>query len=202
MNWFLEHSGLVQAAVSTITAVVWIFYLRIFLSQYLRQQRPVILITSGGGKGANTHCMVTNLGLEPIYLLSVIIELRIGNSSHRAIVSERNEMMKTEGDDDNLPTNQGPMAGGSMRDVGRFSTLIRRAADENDEIDPEAEFETVEVTVVATTSSAGGIAGASRLFKCGTGGCTLVPLELFTRQHYSRRGKRRLRTYLEAGLPK
>lgn len=200
--WMTTYSGLIQAAVSAVSAIVWIIYLRIFLNGYLRQQRSMMLVTSGAGRGINSHCLVTNLGLEPIYLLNIIIELTDDNGSYRAVIPERNELITAEGSEDLSATNQGPMTSGSLRDIGRFRSLIRRAAEENHEIDPEASFSRIEVTVVAVAASTSQLTAASRLYHLpDRPNGALVPDDIIARQHHGRRARRNLQKILRQELP-
>ncbi|MDH2327161.1 hypothetical protein QCN27_09795 [Cereibacter sp. SYSU M97828] len=196
MEWLLAHAALLQLVTSAITALVWIVYLQTFLGGYRRQQRSMILITSGAGRGMNSHCLVTNLGLEPISILSIRIDVRDAQDGASAVVPDRNEMMIPEGNEDASATNQGPMAGGTMRDIGRFSTLLDRAATENPDIARMDEILSVEITIVAANASS--ITGAVRRFERSGGDSCFRAASIETRQLRARSDRRRLRSVLEA----
>lgn len=196
MEWLLAHTAALQLATSAITALVWVVYLQTFLGGYRRQQRSMILITSGAGRGMNSHCLVTNLGLEPISILSIRIDVRDGRSEASAVVPDRNEMMIPEGNEDASATNQGPMPGGTMRDIGRFSTLLDRAAAENAEIAKMDDILSVEVTIVAANASS--ITGAARRFERTAKDACFRAASVETRQLRSRGDRRRLHAVLEA----
>lgn len=165
----LHHAPLITAAMTCVTALIWIVYLSFFLRSYRRQQRPSILITSGAGKDLDAHCFVTNLGLEPVYLLDVIIDLvEADGRVIRAVIPERTEHRSSDPaaeDDVRRATNVGSLTSGGERDLGRFRTLIERACTENPDIKAESPFAGLEVTVVAVTASQAELCGASRAYR-------------------------------------
>jgi len=165
-----QHAALISAAMTCVTALIWIVYLSFFLRSYRRQQRPSILITSGGGRDLDAHCFVTNLGLEPVYLLDVVIDLIEPNGNVvRAVIPERNERWNEacpgEEDDARRATNVGALSSGGERDLGRFRTLIDRACTENPAIRTEVAFKGLEVTVITVTASQAELCGASRCYR-------------------------------------
>ena len=197
MQWLSEHAAVLQLAVGCITALVWVIYLQAFVGGYRRQRAPMILVTAGAGRGINSHCLVTNLGFEPVSILSIIIDVSDGTRTARAIIPDRNEMMVEEGNEDAQATNQGPMASGTMRDIGRFGTLLQRAVAENpdmDGIDPAS----VEITIVAATASS--LTGASRRFLRMEGAHHFRPTRVETTQHRNRRQRRALLAVLQADI--
>lgn len=113
---------------------------------------------------------MTNLGLEPVYLLDVVIDLiEPDGKVVRAVIPERTERWSQDvpGDDDDVrrATNVGSLTSGGERDLGRFRTLIERASKENPEIASEAAFTSLEVTVVTVTASQAELCGASRCYR-------------------------------------
>ncbi|MDX3935716.1 hypothetical protein [Stenotrophomonas sp.] len=165
----VHYAPLITAAMTCVTALIWIVYLSVFLQSYRRQQRPSILITSGAGKDLDAHCFVTNLGLEPVYLLDVVIDLIDPDGNVvRAVIPERNERWSEgpeEDDDARRATNVGTLSSGGERDLGRFRTLIERACTENPAIRSGTAFNGLEVTVVAVTASQAELCGASRCYQ-------------------------------------
>jgi hypothetical protein len=166
----LHFAPLITAAMTCVTALIWVVYLSFFLRSYRRQQRPSILITSGAGKDLDAHCFVTNLGLEPVYLLDVVIDLiEPTGRVVRAVIPERTERWRqaVPGDDDDVrrATTVGALNSGGERDLGRFRTLIERASMENPDIATEAAFSSLEVTVILVTASQAELCGASRCYR-------------------------------------
>ena len=170
LSTLLHNAPLITAAMTCVTALIWIVYLSVFLRSYRRQQRPSILITSGAGRDMDAHCFVTNLGLEPVYLLDVVIDLiEPDGRVVRAVIPERTEHHPAghaSGDDDiRRATNVGSLTSGGERDLGRFRTLIDRPCTENPDIQAEAHFDGLEITVVAVTASQAELCGASRAYR-------------------------------------
>ncbi|MCJ8139269.1 hypothetical protein [Falsirhodobacter halotolerans] len=195
IDWVLDHSPFLMFCATAITSVVWIIYLQVFLRSYLRQRRSMILITAAGGRGMESHCIVTQLGLEPISILSVILDVADDTTSLRAVIPERNELMVDEGNEQTLATNQGPMAVGTMRDIGRFSTLLKRATDDNPEISEMGEIVRITVTIVAATSAGPTLTGAARSFAKvveQSGRTRMRGMTVETRQLHTRKDRRAL----------
>ncbi|WP_313435767.1 hypothetical protein [Stenotrophomonas sp.] len=166
----LHFAPLLTAVMTCVTALIWVVYLNFFLRSYRRQQRPSILITSGAGRHLDAHCFVTNLGLEPVYLLDVVIDLiEPDGKVVRAVIPERTEHWTTatpsEDDDIRRATNVGPLSSGGERDLGRFRTLIDRAGTENPDIKTGNAFTSLEITVVIVTASQAELCGASRCYR-------------------------------------
>ncbi|AWH53641.1 hypothetical protein C1924_10870 [Stenotrophomonas sp. ESTM1D_MKCIP4_1] len=165
----LHFAPLLTAVMTCVTALIWVVYLNFFLRSYRRQQRPSILITSGAGRHLDAHCFVTNLGLEPVYLLDVVIDLiEPDGTVVRAVIPERTEQWSktapSEDDDIRRATNVGPLSSGGERDLGRFRTLIDRAGTENPDIQTGNAFTSLEITVVIVTASHAELCGASRCY--------------------------------------
>ncbi|WP_313146765.1 hypothetical protein [Stenotrophomonas sp.] len=166
----LHFAPLLTAVMTCVTALIWVVYLNFFLRSYRRQQRPSILITSGAGRHLDAHCFVTNLGLEPVYLLDVVIDLiEPDGKVVRAVIPERTEHWSkaapSEDDDIRRATNVGPLSSGGERDLGRFRTLIDRAGTENPDIKTGNAFTSLEITVVIVTASQAELCGASRCYR-------------------------------------
>lgn len=111
-----------------------------------------------------SHCLITNLGLEPVYLLDIIVDVRVADGrTFRAIIPERNERHRDEEDGDaRIATNVGPLASGEEKDIGRFNVLIDRACEENSELTCDMDFVGIKVTVVTVTASRASLYGAER----------------------------------------
>lgn len=166
----LNYAPLISAAMAGLTALIWVVYLTAFLASYRRQRRPSILITSGAGRGMGAHCFVTNLGLEPLYVLDIILDLtRPDGTRIRAVIPERNEHLPSDGqpgpDDGRSATNVGPLASGVQIDIGRFKTMIERACAENPEVQPDMPLSALEITVVTITAARAELCAASRTYK-------------------------------------
>lgn len=208
LQTLLEYAPLLSAVMAALTALIWIVYLNFFLLSYRRQRRPSILITSGAGRGLDTHCFVTNLGLEPVYLLDVVLDLeRPDGNTLRAIIPERNEHWQdtqhSDTDDVHSATNLGPLRSGEEKDLGRFRTMIDRACAENPEVDADMPLSGLEVTVVTITASQAELCGAARRYRIedGADGSTqLRPVTVQARQLQGYFAQKRLERVLSEHL--
>lgn len=200
LQTLLHYAPLVSAIMAGTTALIWIVYLNVFLSSYRRQRRPSILITSGAGRGMRAHCFVTNLGLEPIFLLDIILDLTQPDGTRiRAVIPERNERWVNDDqpdiDDARGGTNVGPLRSGEEIDIGRFSTMIERACMENPQVREDMPLACVEVTVVAITAAGARLCGASRRYRVDRdeqGDPRLRPTTIKARQLQGMLARRRL----------
>ena len=202
MEWLSSHSAALGVIVNTAMLLVWIVYLNIFLVSYLRQRRQCILITQGAGAGLSARCFISNLGLEPIYVVDVLITLAGGDQRHTVNVTDRTQLTDRELENPREATNQGPMNTGDHASIGEFATLLDRAvagAPEGLDID---EVETVEVTVVAATAARGSLVGARRQFALEYDGenRSLRARASMAEQIVGRAGRRALRRDLENRL--
>ncbi|WP_156170552.1 hypothetical protein [Luteimonas sp. FCS-9] len=208
LQTLLDYAPLIAAGMSGLTALIWIVYLNVFLSSYRRQHRPSILITSGAGRGMSAHCFVTNLGLEPVYLLDIVLDLTGPDGRVvRAVIPERNERWQdrhqVEADDARGATNVGPLRSGEEKDLGRFSTMIERACTENPDIRPDMPLQCVEITVVTITASHAELCGASRRYRVEDGPdgiAQLRPTTIKARQLQGLLARRRLTRELSQQL--
>lgn len=200
LQTLLHYAPLVSAIMAGTTALIWIVYLNVFLSSYRRQRRPSILITSGAGRGMRAHCFVTNLGLEPIFLLDIILDLTQPDGTRfRAVIPERNERWVNDDqpdiDDARGGTNVGPLRSGEEIDIGRFSTMIERACMENPQVRADMPLACVEVTVVSITAAGAALCGASRRYRVDSdeqGAVRLRPTTIKARQLQGVLARRRL----------
>lgn len=201
MSWISEHSGAIQALFSGLTALIWVVYLHALLTNYARQRRPEILITYGAGRGLEARCFVTNLGLEPIYLMDAILEVASDTGTCRASVSDREEGGETLADPAQA-TNQGPLGSGGYRNIGTFKSLLERARQQDPGLPEVDDIRSIAITIVAATAARSSLSGAERKFVLTHGagnGTRLDAASLTTRQIRSARDRRRLRQELEAG---
>lgn len=208
LQTLLDYAPLISAVMAATTALIWIVYLNVFLSSYRRQRRPSILITSGAGRGMRSHCFVTNLGLEPVFLLDILLDLTQPDGTLiRAIIPERNERWANDDqpdpEDARRATNVGPLHSGEEIDIGRFSTLIERACAENPQVRADMPLACLEVTVVSITAARAELCGASRRYRVDTddeGNVRLRPTTLKARQLQGMYARRRLARQLASHL--
>lgn len=202
MEWVKNHTDMLGLIVNAAMLVVWIVYLSIFLFSYLRQRRPCILITQGAGAGLSAKCFISNLGLEPIYVLDVLLTLKTEDQQHLVNVTERSQLTDREQANPKEATNQGPLSTGDHESIGEVGVLLDRAlsgAPENVTID---RVRVVEVTVVAATAARGLLVGARRSYELvgEEDERRLKPTTVMAEQITRRRSRRSLREDLQKRL--
>jgi hypothetical protein len=202
VEWLSTHSAGLGVILNAAMLLVWMVYLNIFLVSYLRQRRQCILITQGAGGGLKARCFISNLGLEPVYVVDVLITLSGSDKRHTVNVTDRTQLTDRELENPREATNQGPLKTGDHVSIGEFSTLLDRAVAGAPEGLALDEVERVEVTVVAATAARGSLVGARRRFALerDDNGHVLRALAMMAEQITSRAGRRTLRRDLEGRL--
>lgn len=203
MEWVAQHSPVLQVFLNGLMVLIWILYLQIFLTSFRRQRRPDILITVGAGVGLKARCFVTNLGLEPVYLLDLLVEIETEEGMQQARITDRTELSDEELKNPAEATNQGPLKSGEFIDIGSFETLVKRASSEDHPFRPGADVFSIEITALIATATTSSLAGASRKYvvRCDEDGrIQLFPTNIIATQIRSRAGQRRLRKKLSHEL--
>ncbi len=170
MQWLAQHSAALSVVLNAAMLVVWISYLNIFLFSFLRQRRQLITITQGAGVALNAKCFASNLSLEPICIVEVVIDLVVGGEQCQAVVTDRTLMNDQELQDPREATNQDPLQSGHHSSIGEFGDLIRRGLSAGECKGSIEDVSDVTITVVAATRAKGAVTGARRAFVIeGTG---------------------------------
>lgn len=205
IGWIEQHSAAAQVIVGAVSALVWIVYLQLLLSNFARQRRSQIVINRGVGSGFDARCFIANLGFEPIYVLELILEIEGGGERHSSIITDRRAMTDRELNDPRAAANQGPIKSGEGFDAGSFDDLaakVRAARNLPDDHPVEA----VELTVVAVSAASAAPVAACRKYRVEQTryGSRLNAETVGARQVRSlrarRRLKRRLKEHLRQGL--
>ncbi|MFN3273405.1 MAG: hypothetical protein ACK41U_01900 [Paracoccus sp. (in: a-proteobacteria)] len=195
LGWIEENSGLVQAMMSGVTALVWVFYLHIIVSGLRRQRRTEILINLGGERSFSARALVSNLGFEPVYILEIILTVWSGDGERTSSVADRAEVAEVARAERRSPseaTLQGPLKSGEYVDIGSIKDLLERDRLQFFEPIDLDDISRIEITVAAITAATNSIVAAKRSFRRdeGPGKRALVPETLYARQIRSRRGRR------------
>lgn len=202
LDWVEQHSALLQVGTSALMALIWIGYLQLFLMNFVRQRRPMIMIELGAGIGLAARCFVANLSFEPIYVLHIYVRLVTDDSDWTAVVTQRTELSEEKLKDPTEASNQGPMKSGDYYDFGSFDDLLTRARLQSDEDVVTADLRSAEITVIASTASSADVVAARRtyLIEQGTHGYRLRPTTVQARQVRSFLNRWRLKRRLKAAL--
>lgn len=201
-DWFLEHAAVVQAIVGLITAVVWITYLHVFVESMRRGRRSEILITLGGDRGLSGRILISNLGLEPIYILDIMLTSHTKRERKTFSVVDRTEVDPSEQTSTDRATLQRPLKSGEYVEIGTVDTLLNRAAWSQQSGRSDLGLSHIVITVAAVTAAASGIVAARRVFDIQHQGDRLIfrPRTLYARQIRTRRGRRSIERQLADGF--
>lgn len=171
LQWIQNHHQILSVLLSLGMLLVWVVYLQVFMSNYRRQTRPKILINRGGGSGLETHCLVSNMSSEAIYIESIIVELETAKGRRTCPVTELEDIEEwNEPNDLNLRTRQGPLQGGHVRDMGSFKSILdhvlrsRNGHGELIGLDEWDRLTSLEVKIVAIYGTEDLLVGARRRF--------------------------------------
>jgi hypothetical protein len=202
LDWIAAHSSVLQVAVGMVTAVVWVVYLHLILVNYRRQLETVILIHRGASEDDRGRCIVSNMGSEPVYIVSVLAELTIDGENWVAHVTDREELDLDTLDDPIRRTSQGPLKSGEYLDIGSFHEIAQRALNHTAPGKSPETVERIRVTVIAVSSHAASLVGAEREFvrQKGEAGYTVTPTTLVARQLRSRADRRRVEDMMRKEL--
>ncbi|QQA41489.1 hypothetical protein [Pelagovum pacificum] len=180
--------------------LIWVVYLQVFFTSFRRQRRPEIIISLGAGFGKQASWFVANLGLEPVFVVDIIVRFETASGIAEAIVTDRTEMSDKDLANPAEATNQGPLSSGSFMSIGNLETLLQRG---NVEIGHASEIRGLTITVVAATAAQGMVVGASRHYRLQSsddGDWYLLATKLHTEQIRGRAGRRDLARRLEDRL--
>lgn len=182
-GWLAENSAMVQAITAIITALVWIVYLQILVSGFRRQRRSIILIHGAGNDNLDPRIFVTNLGLENIYVLEILMEVtRKGDRQERS-VTDRTEVAADALATPSDASLQGPLASGAWIDIGSIDDLLKRLH-RGDDVSAHDRIHEIGITVAAVSPTATGIVAARMDFTVlpEAGGLRLLPKRLHATQ--------------------
>lgn len=206
LSWLQEHGQAISAVTGLGTLGVWLIYLQVFVSNYRRQLRAKILISRGAGSGLESRCLVSNMSAAPVYIQSVIVTLDLDGERLIAPVTDLSGTDDSEpGARTGLPTRQGPLASGELKDVGTFRNLIRHVLhcegtdDRGEEDEQLRRLDSVQIELLGVYASEDLPVGARRTFQAsaGRGGIELKGQTPFTTQLRSRRDRKQLAAVLE-----
>jgi hypothetical protein len=193
IHWIDQNSDFLQVVLNALMVLIWVVYLQIFLVSYRRQRRANILINLGSGVGRQSRFFVSNLSLEPVYLLDVLVELTTEDGAHEADITERAETSGAPLKRPSAATNQGPLKSGEFIDIGSLDDLHERASPQLKGVNLER-MTSFAITVVVHTASTPDVVGARRCFQvCRKGGeTTIMPMQIAATQIRSWWGRRQL----------
>lgn len=196
-TWIGENSATLGVVISLLTAFIWIGYFQILFISFRRQRRTRILINRGAGQDTDARCLISNMGAEPLYVISILGTLERGDERLTAEITDLDESEVGEIEKSSEGTSQGPLQSGDFMDIGRFSSLMARCARARGDAG-DADFDAMTLTVIAAYGADDLSVGATRRFvlKRGADGVKLDPESISTRQLRARPARRELERLL------
>lgn len=193
MSWLVDNREIIGLAVQSVTAMVWVVYLQLLLSNFRRERRSKILITRVAGGHEHGHLMVGNMGAEPIFVKAVLADLEVDGQTYHSIANDSGGFAPFT-DDDPSRSIKGPLKSADYRDLGRISDLVKIAYDLADIPKSAHQIEAVVVTVLAESSRDGVLVAGRQCFDVyhGRGHMRFFPRNASTLQLRSFRKRREL----------
>ena len=199
LDWLVENDDLLNIIVSMCMLIVWIVYLQIFYLIYMRQRRPKIIISRATGEDLHSHCLLSNMSAEPIYVCNIIVHLTTDDDEWYGSVTD----IEASSDDSDMKatelTYQGPLTSGDFFDLGSFKKIICNAAKMSKINDEDFTLEQgfdVEVIIIAIYSSENKFIGANRKFQSNDG--KIKPTSIETNQFYGFRARKKVMAHLSS----
>ncbi|WP_340191876.1 hypothetical protein [Agrobacterium larrymoorei] len=204
-----DNAPIVSAAASIGTLCIWAVYLHIFVGGHQRQIKPMLVINRSESRTLDARCLVTNMSREPVHVQSVVATVRTASDTHAAHITDA-EDIRSSGTTTGWQrmTRQGPLAAGTMVDMGTFACILdyaTRSCSEDDRFlgsKLETQALSLEITILGIYGTEDLLVGASRVFEFDH---TKTPVEIrattaLTRQITKKRERKRLLRELDQQL--
>lgn len=209
IDWLVNNHTLIAAISSFGTLVIWTIYLHIFLQSHRRQRKPMLVINRGEAQDLTGRCLVTNMSQEAVYIHSVVVDLWVEGTRHRAFITDAEDIRSTDDAKGWAKlTRQGPLQPGTMVDMGAFGSILNylvRTLDEGQSFAASRLAKTAtacEISILGIYGSEYLLIGAVRRFRLEPKGDTvsLKAEAAETRQITSGRERRQLSAELAREL--
>jgi hypothetical protein len=199
MEWMHAHSAALNVVLNGAMLLVWMAYLHLFLTSFMRSNRAVIHIARATDTSGEARCLVTNMGSDMVYILGIKVEVVDGEDRKVALVADRVHEEDPLGGETRHRTNQGPLRGGEVLDIGAFARICARATGAGPE-DTGPAGDSVEITVIVAAHQAKRLMGGYKKFQIHDeeGTVTFRSEDVLTRQITSGRRRRNLKRELAA----
>ncbi len=196
IDWLQDHSGGLNVVLNGAMLLVWLAYLHLFLTSFRRANRAVVHIASATDTDGEARCLVTNMGSDMVYILGIKVDVRAGEERFATLVTDRVHEDDPLGGEMRDRTNQGPLSGGEVLDIGAFRRICERAMEDAAGRVPDS----VEITVIVAAQQAKRLMGGYKRFEVREEGGTVSyrSEDVLTRQITSARRRRDLEQELIA----
>lgn len=198
--WLSEHSAELSVIISLGSMIVWVLYFQLLYTSFRRQRRTNVLINRAGPTG-NDRCLVSNMGAEPLYVVSILAALRDSSVEIQAPITDLDTTEIEHPSHASEATNQGPLKTGEFMDIGRFSDLMARCLRATKDITVrDTKFDELQILVIGAYGADDLFVGARRSFQLEYDGDAelVIPTDISTEQLRGRKERRKLEEYLAA----
>ena len=124
LEWIEIHHTALSVLISFAMLIVWVMYLQLFLMTYVRQRRSKIIINKVAGNSQKSHCFISNMSAETIYVIIIRATLRSNEDTWTAYITDFEEISDNSEKRPADMTYQGPMGTGAFYDLGSFESII------------------------------------------------------------------------------
>lgn len=206
----MDFSSLDYRMISTVASVImtlaWVAYLHLALTQYMRSNRPYLVIQHAHENDPSALCTLVNLSKEPVHLQAVIARIHRGNECNSYRITNYERITSTE-QQVQSKLRQGPIQPGEYLVLGSFADIMlgKQSADEDSEktkADHLSQIDSLELCVAVVYASKKHHIGARRHFflehfKENT---KIHAYSIFTEQLTRRKHRNTVRDWVNAGV--
>ncbi|RUO26882.1 hypothetical protein CWE09_09385 [Aliidiomarina minuta] len=206
----MDLSSLDYRIISTIASVVmtlaWVAYLHLALTQYMRANRPFLVIQHAHENDPSALCLFVNLSKEPVHLQAVMACVHRGDERTSFRITNYERITATE---QNVQSKlrQGPIQPGGYLVLGSFADIMlgNQSEDEDSEkltADHLSQIDSLELCVAVVYASKKYHIGARRHFFLEhlDGNTKIHAYSIFTEQLVHRKHRRTVRAWVNAGV--
>ena len=124
LEWIETHYSALSILISFAMLIVWILYLQFFLMTYVRQRRSKIIINKVAGSSHKSHCFISNMSAETIYISVIKVTLQNPDDEWVAYITDFEEVSDSSDKRPAEMTYQGPMGTGAFYDLGSYESIV------------------------------------------------------------------------------
>ncbi|RJS92340.1 hypothetical protein [Salinisphaera sp. Q1T1-3] len=155
-SWIQDNASALSAVSGLVTVALWFFYAQLLTHSFRRQRVARVLINQCYGDDCASVCLVSNMSHEPVYIQCLVLALNTGEARYTSSITDLDRAESARGMDDSgtSVTRQGPLLSGHAMRIGRFDSLIDKAARDHGLIDPDRtilqtqDLQSVDVTAI------------------------------------------------------
>ena len=206
----MDLSSLDYRLISTIASVLmtlaWVAYLQLALAQYMRANRPLLLIQHAHENDPSALCLFVNLSKEPVHLQTVIARVHSGDECTSFRITNYERITATE-QHVQSKLRQGPIQPGGYLILGSFADIMLGNQSEDEDSDKStadrlSQIDSLELCVAVVYASRKYHIGARRhFFLEHLGDKTKIhAYSIFTEQLVHRKQRSTVRAWVNAGV--